>query len=187
MFCAIFMRETYAPTILAQRAKRLRKETGNPHLQPEGASTVKASALIVQAATLPLRLLFTHPVVGLLSVFNAFSFGLMFLLFTTFPSVFTVQYNFGTNVTGLSYLGLGIGMFVGLISFGISSDRVLKSQAGPAKPENRLIPMMYISPLFSIGIFWYGWTTEYKVHWIVPIIGTSFCGLGMFYVMVSFG
>ncbi|KAH6959616.1 major facilitator superfamily domain-containing protein [Ilyonectria sp. MPI-CAGE-AT-0026] len=182
--CAIFMRETYAPVILARRVARLRKETANPDLQPEGAKPIKASALLLQATTKALRLLFTNPIVSLLSLFNAFTFGLLFLLFTTFPSVFVGQYNFSTSTSGLSYLGLGIGMILGLISFGITSDRIMTAQSGPPKPENRLIPMIYVSPVFSVGVFWYGWAAEYRVHWIVPIIGSSFIGLGILFVLM---
>jgi hypothetical protein len=183
--CAVFMRETYAPVILAQRVKRLRKETGKPDLRPEGASTVKSSTLMVQASTRPLRLLFTNLIVGLLSLFNAFTFGILFLLFTTFPSVFAGQYNFSTSTNGLSYLGLGVGLMVGLVVFGLSSDRMMKSQSGPPKSEVRLLPMIYFSPFTCIGVFWYGWTAESKVHWIVPIIGTAFIGLGVFFILVS--
>ena len=35
-------------------------------------------------------------------------------------------------------------------------------------------------------LFLYGWTTEYKVHWIVPLIGTVFVGYGLLIVFVSF-
>jgi hypothetical protein len=142
------------------------------------------SALVLQASTKAIGILFTSPIVFLLSWFNAFTFGLMFLLFTTFPQVFVGQYNFGTGTAGLSYLGLGIGMFLGLFVFGVSSKRIIHSQDGPFKPEMRLILTMYTTPLLAAGIFWYGWAAEDKVHWIVPIIGTSVIGFSIFFIMV---
>jgi hypothetical protein len=36
-----------------------------------------------------------------------------------------------------------------------------------------------------VGVFVYGWTTYYKVHWIVPIIFTSFIGLGNLTAMMT--
>ncbi len=33
--------------------------------------------------------------------------------------------------------------------------------------------------LVPIGLFIYGWTAEKHVHWIVPIIGTAFVGVGL--------
>ena len=41
----------------------------------------------------------------------------------------------------------------------------------------RLIPSIAI--LVPIGLFLYGWTAEKHVHWIVPIIGTAFVGVGL--------
>ena len=33
--------------------------------------------------------------------------------------------------------------------------------------------------MLPIGLFLYGWTAQEGVHWIVPIIGTSFVGFGL--------
>ncbi|SCO87615.1 uncharacterized protein FRV6_11742 [Fusarium oxysporum] len=46
IICVLFMRETYAPTILAHRAARLRKETGNENLRPAGARSINTSTLM---------------------------------------------------------------------------------------------------------------------------------------------
>lgn len=35
------------------------------------------------------------------------------------------------------------------------------------------------SLVISIGLIWYGWSADKHVHWIVPIIGTAFVGLGL--------
>jgi hypothetical protein len=45
------------------------------------------------------------------SIFTAISYGYLYLLFTTFPTVFHVQYGFSTGTVGLSYIGLGVGCF----------------------------------------------------------------------------
>ncbi|KAH7213051.1 major facilitator superfamily domain-containing protein [Fusarium oxysporum] len=181
--CVLFMRETYAPSILSRRAARLRKETGNEDLRPAGARSINTSALILQTSTKAITMLFTSTVVFLLSLFNAFAFGLMYLLFTTFPQVFEGQYDFGTGISGLSYIGLGIGMFMGLFIFGITDKMISAKDASP-KPETRLMMTMVATPLLAVGLFWYGWAAEEKVHWIVPIIGTSFVGFGIFSIMM---
>ena len=56
---------------------------------------------------------------------------------------------------------------------------------GRSPPENRLLTMIWFSPSVAIGLFIYGWTAYYQVHWIVPIIGTFFIGFGAFFVLVS--
>jgi len=47
------------------------------------------------------------------------------------------------------------------------------------KPEDRLILLVYCSPILPIGFFWYGWSAEAHTHWIVPILGTTVIGIGM--------
>lgn len=126
------------------------------------------------------------PIVLLLSLFAAFVFGLIFLLFTTFPAVFELQYRFSTELSGLSYLGLGIGFIIGVVTFGALSDRVVERLKGgkEATPEMRLPLMIMGAPLIPIGFFWYGWAAETKVHWIVPILGTAFIGIGALFVLM---
>ncbi|KAF5588838.1 uncharacterized protein FSUBG_11373 [Fusarium subglutinans] len=183
IICALFMRETYAPTILAQRAARLRKETGNEKLRPAGARSISTSTLILQTITKAITMLFTSTVLFVLSLFNAFAFGLLYLLFTTFPQVFEGQYSFSTGVSGLSYIGIGIGMFIGLFTFGIT-DKIMNGKNAAPKPETRIVMTMVATPLLAVGLFWYGWSAKEKVHWIVPIIGTSFVGFGILAIML---
>ena len=49
----------------------------------------------------------------------------------------------------------------------------------------RLLPIVIGIPLLPIGLFVYGWTAQYKVHWIVPIIATSLTGAGLIFSYVS--
>lgn len=179
----IFLRESYAPTILERKAARLRKETGNPELKSALASKKTPSKTFTAAIVRPMQLLFTSPIVFFLSLFTAINYGYLFLLFTTFPSVFQKIYGFTTGTTGLAYLGIGIGMFIGLTIMGVISDRMLvsatKKNNGICKPEFRLPAMMYGSFLLPAGLFWYGWSTQNHTHWIVPIIGTGCFGVGL--------
>jgi hypothetical protein len=39
--------------------------------------------------------------------------------------------------------------------------------------------------LVPSALFVYGWTADYQVHWIAPIIGTALLGAGMFTTFVS--
>lgn len=73
-------------------------------------------------------------------------------------------------------------MFVGLGIFGAISDATLKKKAAggqPMKPEWRLPPMLPGAMMIPIGFFWYGWSADKGIHWIMPIIGTGFVGLGL--------
>jgi len=184
------MRETYGPIVLERKVTRLRKTTGNMELQAKGYVKVSPFVHLGRGLSRPMKLLIFSPVVLLLSIYVAFIFGLMFLCFSTYSAVFINQYHFAVGVSGLTYLGQGIGMIIGLILFAILSDRILKARAatehnGEMTPEERLPLMVYFSPIIPIGFFWYGWTAQKKVQWMAPIIGTSFIGLGNLFVMVS--
>ena len=180
------MRETYSVVILNRKAARLSKETGNFAQVSKSDPGLSPIALLQRSIIRPIKMLALSPIVFALSIFCAFVFGLMYLLFTTFPLVFEQQYGFSADVSGLSYLGLGIGMILGLGLFSVLSDKMLKKQAldGVMKPEYRLPLMVYFTPIIPVGFFWYGWSAMAKAHWIVPIIGTSFIGLGSLFVIV---
>ena len=83
----------------------------------------------------------------------------------------------------MSFLGLGIGSILGLAILAVAMDRILKVLAekhgGEMKPEYRL-PVMFLGAIFvPIGLFWYGWSAKANLHYMMPITGTLFIGVGM--------
>jgi hypothetical protein len=185
----VFLRETYAIALLNQKAKRLRKETGNPNLRSALDLGLTPRELFKKSIFRPMKMLLFSPIVLTLSTYMAFVYGLLYLLFTTITGVFTKTYGFSQGLSGLAFLGLGIGMMIGLVMVGVASDRILKRLTtvnGVTKPEYRLPPMIPAGLLVPIGFFIYGWTTYYAAQWIVPIIGTAFVGMGLIGTFVSY-
>ncbi|KAJ5939032.1 hypothetical protein N7466_002166 [Penicillium verhagenii] len=185
----IFMRETHPNTLLERKAAHLRSVTGNPHLRSKLDRGLKEQQIIVAALVRPTKLLMFSPIVLGMSIYVALIFGLLYLLFATFSMVFEGQYGFTTGTSGLAYLGLGIGELVGLVTFGILSDRIMKEKMAAdnvqePKPEYRLVLMMWFPPVIGPGLFIYGWTAYYQVHWMAPIIGTFIVGFGSFFVVM---
>ena len=182
------MRETYAYVVLERKTKRLRKETNNPHLR-SALDSGRGFQLFEIAIVRPLKLLFLSPIVFLMSFYMATVYGYLYLLFTTFSRVFGDQYVFSETNIGLTYLGVGLGSFLGLVICGGLSDKLVaslsKRHGGLPKPEYRLPTMFGSAFIVPVGLFLYGWSAEEKVHWIVPIIGTVFLGGGLFGIMVS--
>lgn len=170
--------------LLEWKAARLRKETGNAALVSKMDRGLTPRKLFFRAIVRPTKLLILSPIVLLLSLLSAFVFGLVFLLFTTFPTVFEEQYHFSTGVSGLAYLGIGIGMISSLGAFATVSDKLQKALGDSPKPEERLKPMAWVMPAVPVGIFWYGWAAEKQTHWIVPIIGTAFFGFGFIWIVM---
>lgn len=135
----------------------------------------------VRAIIRPTKMLLFSPIVLLLSIYMAIVYGYLYLLFTTLTSVFEQTYHFSSGSVGLSFLGIGVGSLLGLLVFGALSDRIVKAMSakGEMKPEYRLPPLIPGSLLIPVGLFWYGWSAENHIHWIMPIIGTCLVGLGL--------
>ncbi|KAI9827415.1 MAG: hypothetical protein M1819_006956 [Sarea resinae] len=174
------LRETYAPVLLGRKAKKLQKETGNPNLRSKMDNGMTTGELFKITIIRPMKLLIFSPIVFSLSLFMAVVYGYLYLLFTTFTMVFEEQYHWSGGIVGLSYIGIGLGMFIALFVFGFASDKIMKAKGanGGMKPEYRLPPLIPAALILPIGFFWYGWAADKHTHWIVPIIGTAFIGLG---------
>lgn len=127
-------------------------------------------------------MLIYSPVILSLSIYTGLIYSYFYLLFTTFTSIFGGIYHFPSKLVGLSFLGLGIGFLIGQFGFSKVSDRLLTwlaERKGTALlPEYRMPPCLIGAVLIPVGFFWYGWAAESGVHWIVPLIGTSFVGAG---------
>ncbi|TRX93256.1 hypothetical protein FHL15_005835 [Xylaria flabelliformis] len=185
----IFMRETNATVLLRRKTTRLIKESGNHKLVPKAGTSEAPKQILLKSIVRPAKMIVFSPIVLLISLYAGLLYGLIFLLNTTFPAVFEETYNFSTGVAGLAYLGLGLGFLSGLLVFSILSDRLLKlkkdaTKDGITRPEERLILMKWIAPITPLGLFLYGWTAEYHIHWIVPIIGTFIVGFGSLFILI---
>ncbi|CDO96200.1 unnamed protein product [Kluyveromyces dobzhanskii CBS 2104] len=179
-----FFEETHHPTILVNKAKSMRKQTGNwgIHAAHEEVE-LSIKEICKKTVTRPIKMLFTEPIIFLITLYNSFVYGILYLLLEAYPIVFVKGYHFYANGE-LPYIALIIGMmFAAVINIYMEKDYVKRVVANNGKPvpEARLFPMMVGSIVFPIGILWFCWTGNYphKVHWIVPTIGGSFIGYGL--------
>lgn len=180
--CWVALPETYGPRLLELKARRLRKETGNTELRPRDASDKTPSQLFYLSVMRAIRLLWRSPIVPIVSLLLAVAYSYMYLMFTTFTDVFEATYGFNAGQTGLCYLGLGVGSLIGQYALDILMKQYRARQMarhGIAEPEDQLPPLLPGSLLIAVGLICYGWSLEYRIHWMVPIIGTAICGIGI--------
>ncbi|ROT39923.1 polyamine transporter 3 [Sodiomyces alkalinus F11] len=183
------MRETYHPVLLQRKTNRLRNETGNTELRSALASKETPAERWKNAILRPLKLLVFTPVITLMALYVAIVYGIMYLLLTTFSFVYAQQYGFDEGTVGLTFLPAGIGMMIGVVLFGGFTDFLVKrkqAQGAELKPEVRLTPALAMpcAVALPLGLFLYGWTTHYAVHWVVPMVGVVIFSCGLMGVMM---
>lgn len=181
----IFFRETFALVLLGRKAARLRKETGNPALhtkweRPDRTFTKIAFAALVR----PFLLLTAQPILQVLAMYIAYVFGLTYLALSTFPILWTTQYGLSISIAGLNYLALAIGYIIGTQVCTRLIDVVYKRLKetrgnGIGIPEYRLPLLLPGALMVPIGLFWYGWSAQNHLHWIMPDIGIAIFGAGV--------
>lgn len=179
----LFLRESYAPQLLTLRARRMAAELRHPTIAADHDPR-SLERRLWQAVKRPMKILFLQPIVFIMACYMALLYGCLYLLFTTFPEVWSVRYGFTAGEAGLTYIGLGVG-FITAVLVGIPQiDRLYNRLAdrrngGVGKPEYR-IPIANVGAVcVPLGLFMYGWAVERRDFWFVPILGTSFFGLGM--------
>ncbi|RYP03687.1 hypothetical protein DL765_010418 [Monosporascus sp. GIB2] len=120
----------------------------------------------------------------------AIVYGILYLLITTFSFVYARQNGFSEGDTGLTFLPAGLGKLIGVIMFSALRDKIVKynkDKGNTHKPEIQITPVLTIPSgiALPVDLFIYGWTAEYTVHWIVPMIGVLIFSTGLMGVMFN--
>jgi DHA1 family multidrug resistance protein-like MFS transporter len=166
-----FLDETYPPLILVSKASELRRLTKNwgIHAKQEEIE-VDMRELIVKNVGRPLRILFTEPIVLLISIYQG-------------------VYGMNAGVGSLPYFGLVIGeliAFVVVVLMNGSYVKKLQANNNVPVPEWRLPLVMAGGPIFAAGLFWFGWTGyTNRIPWIVPTLSGLFTGFGLFSIFLQ--
>lgn len=99
--------ETYAPTILARRAKKLRKETGSTeHVTEQDLDRRPFTERLVIFLIRPLQLLFGELIVFLISLYMSVLYGLLYMFFVAFPIIYQEGKGWSAGSTGLMFVSL---------------------------------------------------------------------------------
>ncbi|KAK1246215.1 hypothetical protein MKX08_000017 [Trichoderma sp. CBMAI-0020] len=130
----LFLSESHAPTI--QRKREREGVTCSTDMPVTNATERKK--LLIRSLIRPIRMLTQSPIVAGLSLYLALIYGYLYLLFTTFSTIFPQQYGFSTETLGLAFLGMGVGQLLALLVLSWLSDWLQESltkRYGKAKPE----------------------------------------------------
>ena len=196
--CLVFVPETFHPVLLTRKAAALRKSTNKSEYYSASEIANRSKSLsktLLHSIYRPFQLLLLEPMCLCLDLYSALLLGILYLFFGAFPLVFSTNHGFELWQTGLTFLGLMVGILLAAATNPfwfknylrlVAKANVANPQAADEKPrkpdpEFRLLPTIFGSILVPVGLFWFGWTTYSSVHWIVPIIGSVFFSAGNFF------
>lgn len=187
LFC---VPETYAPRLLRQRAARLSKLKGHVYRSKIELDKGRVPLLRLLKTTMsrPWILLFAEPIVFLLALYVAIVYGTLYMLFSAFPIVFEQVRGWNPGIGGLAFIGVMIGMIIGIVSTVPGNLHYMKVQdrhSGFAPPETRLLMCMPGALAIPAGLFWFAWTDSPSIHWIVSIIATAPFGFGIILIYLG--
>jgi hypothetical protein len=84
--------------------------------------------LVTVTLTRPVTMLLFEPIIGWMSLYIAFVFGILFAFFDAFPYIFANVYHFTLGQIGLTYLEIIVGILSAAVAFAIV-DKTLYAKA----------------------------------------------------------
>ncbi|KAI1255492.1 hypothetical protein MGN70_003558 [Eutypa lata] len=151
-------KETSHKVLLQKKTSRLRHELARGDLKScyDDSNQRSRKRVLLTSLIRPLRMLVLS-LVFFLSLYIAFAFGVVYLLYTTIPAVFEETYGFDPSTSGLVYLSLGVGNVLGWVVVTFFLDRSVIRQAraneGVFVPEMRLTIRIYFGLFLPIRFF----------------------------------
>ncbi|KAI8623891.1 major facilitator superfamily domain-containing protein [Xylariaceae sp. FL1651] len=182
-----FLKETYTPVLLVWKKRRLVRETGNEALHTPFDHPDRTVARTLRIALeRPFRLITTQVIVQAIAVYMLYLYGLIYIVLTSFPTLWSsprpLGYGESLGIGGLNYISLGLGFFIGAQVCAPLQDRIYASlkrrYGGAGRPEYRVPMMVPGAFLVPVGLIIYGWTAQFKTHWIWPNIGALLFSAG---------
>ncbi|KAF2152747.1 MFS general substrate transporter [Myriangium duriaei CBS 260.36] len=186
VFSFLAFSESHPATILRHRARHLRKTTRNQNLftlaerLEEGQTVIE---VLIRSLTRPIRLLAFHPIVQLIAVIEGFTYGILYLVLSSFADLWTKEYHESIATSGLHYFAYAIGEILAAQIGAPFMDYVFRKlkarRNGEVSPEFRVPLMLPGIILTPIGFLIYGWTAKFHAHWAIVDLGVVIqaCGL----------
>jgi MFS family permease len=189
----LFQPETYAPILLKWKANHLRQLTGDDRYVAEvGIRADDFMTRLRRALYRPFLLTLREPIVVLFALYLTVIYVVLFTFLDGYTYIFTDTYGFSQGITGLAFLGIGIGLcfaslWVPLIHYWAKRDlAAVKAEGGDhLPPEIRLWFAMFGAPAVPISLFWMGWTTYPEVSYWSPLVASVLFGYGILCIFIS--
>ncbi|EME86461.1 uncharacterized protein MYCFIDRAFT_45414 [Pseudocercospora fijiensis CIRAD86] len=185
ILCYFFLYETRAVTILQQRQKHLQKKHPHTRFFVGGASNDSDSFVskVGKNSTRAVKILFTQPIVLIMSIYQALVFSTMYSLYAKYSTIWQEPpYEFTKTQVGLAYLAPAVGFITAGFFLVLFVDRLYNYIARlnddeEGRPEYRLPLATLGSVSLPISLFWFGWAIEKDASWPIPLIAMVLFGV----------
>lgn len=173
--------ETRHSVILERRARGLRRATGDEDLEvPDEIKQWGPKALFGTALARPFRFLSGEAIVQFGALYNGFLYGLSFLFNGAFHMIFGPQgYGFDTIGVGISFLGIVVGVSLGLVT-NIYQERHYQHQVAKAGhrdvPEARVYLAKLAAIVLPVSLLAFAFTATPSIHPFFPVLASLFWG-----------
>ncbi|KAH9904762.1 MFS general substrate transporter [Xylariomycetidae sp. FL2044] len=182
--------ETYAPTLLARRARKLRRDTGDADYVTEQDIDRRPVGERVRVFLIrPFQLLFGELIVFLISLYMSVLYGLLYMFFIAYPIVYQSGKGWSASSTGLMFIPLAVGVVCSAAcapSVNTHYRKLVSPYAGRLPPpELRLIPMMASCWFIPLGVIIFAWTSYTDLIWVGPCLAGFPVGFGFIFLYNS--
>jgi len=185
----VFFPETRGGAKLHKRARELQKATGDDrYVAEDDIYTPDIKSMLKASSVKAIRMLVTEPVVFAFGLWIAFCWAVVFLFLSVIPITFSEKRGWSEGVSGLPYISLGIGTFLGWVAHHLQMRKYNQLQEDPnvrIVPEHRLYGAMFGAVWLPVGLFIYSFTQYGYVSWVGPAIGLAPIAFGIFFVFES--
>jgi DHA1 family multidrug resistance protein-like MFS transporter len=185
----ILVPESYPPTLLQQRAKKIRFETRNWAIHAKADEMqIDLKSISNKYIIRPFVMLFLEPILTLVTIYMALIYGILYLFFEAYPIAFQEQRGWNEGVGALPFISITIGVLIGAgIIVWTSKTRFARKMAkhGRVIPEERLIPMIVGGFIFPAGMFWFAWTSSPHITWVPQVLAGIPIGAGVLMIFLQ--
>ena len=174
-------RESCAPVLMHRRAKSSRSTSEWTSRLAANRNVRTTSSVIKMHVCTPMQMFLTDPIVLLISVYMAFSDGVLYWLLETGSISFHERRHWPLKLSGLPFLAIILGVCIACASslvFTRIRFRGIVRKYGRLCPEERLLPMVAGSIALPVGIFLFSWTASPDISPIPGIVAGVFLGFG---------
>lgn len=156
------IRETYIPALLQQKAKKVRKQTGDEKYWSRYDVRVGFAELMKANLSRPFVMAVKEPICIFWNTYMGIVYGILYLCFVAYPIVYTEIRGWSISNSSLAFVGIGIGICITICCASPIKKMIDAHEKDPmtgkAPPEAMLSVICIASVLIPAGELWFAWT-----------------------------